>query len=67
MHALTQLVYTSGTSGYKISSGSTFDFNSLFSNMTDSNLEENFILAYTFLNDPEINLSNEIKLKASNI
>ncbi|RIA87185.1 ankyrin repeat-containing domain protein [Glomus cerebriforme] len=32
--------------------------------MTDSSLEEQFILAYTFLNNhPEINLSNEIKLQ----
>jgi hypothetical protein len=36
--------------------------------MTDTNLEEQFVLAYTFLNNhPEFNLSNETKLKASNM
>jgi hypothetical protein len=34
--------------------------------MTDSSLEEQFTSAYTFLNNhPGIDLSNEIKLKAS--
>lgn len=36
--------------------------------MADSSLEEQFTSAYTFLNNhPEINVSNEIKLKVSKI